>query len=122
MVTHYLLLAALIFSTFAPSAEQRVAAPTSDVTIAERLRSELLAALDIGAGASEDVSFSAAHVNPYLTRVGGVRVAYTESSGEVYSAERAIEKPDGLPGPQPKFRRGSNCWWLWLLSGIDICG
>lgn len=122
MYAHWLLLAALICAAFPPSAQQqRGAAPTGGVTIVERLRSELLGVLDIGAGATGDVSLPARPFNPYLTRVGGAQAAYAESSGAVYSAERAIEKPDGLPGPQPTFRRGSNCWWLWLLSGIDVC-
>jgi len=120
--THCLLLAVLIFSAFPPSAQhQRGAAPTSGVMIVERLRSELLAVLNIEAGAAEDVSLPAGRFNPYLTRVGGARASYAGSGGGGYSAKRAIEEPDGLPRPQPALRRGSSCWWLWLLSGIDVC-
>ena len=72
-------------------------------------------------GAAEDVSLAGGHFHPYLTRPGGARAAYAESSGDLYSAKRAIEKPDGLPGPQPTLRLGSSCWCLWLLSGIDVC-
>ena len=122
MYAHCLLLATLIFSAFPPSAQhQRGAAPTSGVTIVERLRSELLAVLGFEAGAAEDVSLRAEHFDQYLTRVDSARVIYAESSGEVYSAKRAIEKPAGLASPHSTFRRASNCWWLWLLSGVDVC-
>jgi hypothetical protein len=122
MYTPCLLLAALIISAFPPSAhQQRGAAPTGGVTIVERLRSEFLSVLVNEAGAAEDVSLPAGRFNPYLTRVRGARAAYAESSAEVYSATRAIEKPDGLPSPQPTFRRGSSCWWLWLLFGNQLC-
>lgn len=121
MYAHCLLLAAVIFSAFPPSAhDQRGTAPTSGVTIVERLRSELLAVLGYEAGAAEDVSL-AERFDPYLTRVDSARVIYAESSGEVYSAKRAIEKPAGLASPHSTFRRASNCWWLWLLSGVDVC-
>jgi hypothetical protein len=93
MYTPCLLLVALILSAFPPAAQQqRGAAPMSGVTIVERLRSELLSVLD------------------------------NEAGGHLYSAKRAIEKPDGLPGPQPSLRHASSgCWWLWLLSGTDVC-
>jgi hypothetical protein len=121
MYTHCLLLVALILSAFPPAAQhQRGAASTHGVTIVERLRSEILIALDNEAGAAEDVSLPAGRFNPSLTRLRGARVAYAESSSDLYSAKRAIEKPDGLPGPQPTLRHGS-CSWLWLLTGIDIC-
>jgi hypothetical protein len=122
MYTHCLLLVALILSAFPPAAQpQRGAAPMGGVTIVERLRSELLSVVDNEAGAAEDVSLPAGRFNPYLTRLGGARAAYAESSAEMYSPTRAIEKPDGLPGPQSTFRRGSSCWWLWLLFGNELC-
>jgi hypothetical protein len=105
MYTHCLLFAALIFAAFPPSAQhRRGAAPMSGVTIVERLRSELLAVLSNEAGAAEGVNFPAGQFTPYLTRVASAR-----------------EEPDGLPSPQPTVRRGSKCWWLWLLAGIDVC-
>jgi hypothetical protein len=122
MYAQYLLLAALIVSTFSPSAQhQRGATATSGGTIVERLGSEFLSVLVNEAGAAEDVSLPARRFNPYLTRSGGAPSAATESSAEVYSARRAIETPDGLPSPQPAFRRGSMCWWLWLLFGNELC-
>ncbi len=122
MYTQCLLLAALIFSSFSPSAQQqRGAAPASGVTIVERLRSEFLRALVNEAGEAEDVSLPAGRFNPYLTRVGGARAAYAESSAEVYSAKRAIEKPDGLASPHPTFPCGSSWSWLWLFSGNELC-
>jgi hypothetical protein len=114
MYAHCLLLAALIFSAFPPGAT-----PGSDVTIVERLRSEFRSVLGNKAGAAENAIRPAGHFNLYLTRAGGARAA--ESSGEADSATLAMEKPDGLPGPQLTFRRGSRCWWLWLLFGIDVC-
>jgi len=122
MYTHCVLAVALILAAFPPAAQpQRGAAPMSGVTIVERLRSELLSVLDNEAGAAEDVSLPAGGFTPYLTRVGGAGAAYVESSGEVYSAKHAVETPDGLAGPRPTLRRGSACWWLWLLSGIEVC-
>ena len=95
MYTPCLLLVALILSAFPPAAQhQRGAAPMSGVTIVERLRSELQSVVYNQAGAAEDVSLPVAHFNPYLTRLGGARAALS---------------------------RGSSCWWLWLLSGIDVC-
>ena len=119
---YVLLLVTLIVSAFPPSAPQRRgAAPTGGVTIVERLRSELQSVLYNEAGAAEDGSLPVGRFNPYLTRLDGTWVAYAESSGDLYSANRASEKPDGLSGPQPTLRLGSSCWWLWLLSGIDVC-
>jgi hypothetical protein len=98
MYTHCLLLAALIFSAFSPSAHpQRDVPPTSGVTIVERVRSELREMLDTNTGTAEDVSLPERRLTPSLTRVGG------------------------LPVPQPTFRRGSACWWLWVLSGVAVC-
>ena len=98
MYTHCLLLAALIFSALSPSAHpQRDVARTRDVTIVERLRSELRDMLDTETGAAADVSLPERRVHPSLTRVGRLR------------------------GPQPTFRRGSACWWLWVLSGVEVC-
>lgn len=95
MYTPFLLLVALILSAFPPAAQpQRGAAPMSGVTIVERLRSELLSVLDNEAGAAEDGNLPAGRFNDYLTRLGR---------------------------PHPTVRQGSSCWWLWLLSGIDVC-
>ena len=123
MYTHCLLLAALIVSAFSPSAHpQRDVAPTSGVTIVERVRSELREMLDTNTGTAEDVSLPAGRFNLYLMQVGGSWAAYAESGGKVYPAKRAIEKPDGPPGQQPTLRRGSGCWWLWLIfTGIEVC-
>lgn len=117
MYTPCLLLFSLILSAFSPITQQhRGAAPMRGVTIVERLRSELLSVLDNEALAAEDVSLSAGSLTPYLTRVGA------ESSAQVYSATRAIEKPDGVPAPRSTLRRGSSCWWLWVLFGDELCG
>ena len=98
MYPHFLLLAALIFSAFSPSAHpQRDVARTSGVTIVERLRSELLDILDNETGPAEDVTLRSGRFSPSLARLRG------------------------LPGPQPTVRRGSACWWLWLLSGTEVC-
>ena len=121
MYTECLLLAALIFSAFPMSTQERGATSTSGVTIVERVRSELLRVLDSEALAAEDVSLPAGRFGPYLTRMGAARAAYAESSAEGYSAKRAVEKPDGLPGARPNFRRGSSCWWLWVLFGNELC-
>jgi hypothetical protein len=98
-------------------------ADLSGVTSLERLRSGVfLGVLDNEAGAAEDVSLPAGRFNLYLTQVGGTWAAYAESGGKVYPAKRAIEKPDGPPGQQPTFHRGSGCWWLWLIfTGIEVC-
>jgi hypothetical protein len=117
MYTPCLLLVSLILSAFFPITQQhRGDAPMRGATIVERLRSELLSVLDNEALAPEDVSRPARSLEPYLTRVGA------ESSAEVYSATRAIEKPDGLPAPRSTLRRGSGCWWLWVLFGDELCG
>jgi len=95
MYTAYVLLVALILSAFPPTTQQhRGTAPMRGVTIVERLRSELLSVLDNEALVAEDVSLPAGRFNPYLTRLGG---------------------------PKPTLRYGSRCWWLWLLSGTDVC-
>ena len=98
-------------------------ADLSGVTSLENLRSGVfLGVLDNEAGAAEDVSLPTGRYNLYLTQVGGTWAAYAESGGKVYPAKRAIEKPDGPPGQQPTFRRGSGCWWLWLIfTGIEVC-
>ena len=95
----------------------------SGVTSLERLRSGVfLGVLDNEAGAAEDVSLPAGRFNLYLTQVGGTWTAYAESGGKVYPAKRAIEKPNGPPGKEPRFSRGSGCWWLWLIfTGIEVC-
>jgi len=98
-------------------------ADLSGVTSLEKLRSGVfLGVLDNEAGTAEDVSLPTGRFNLYLTQVGGTWAAYAESGGKVYPAKRAIEKPDGPPGQQPTFRRGSGCWWLWLIfTGIEVC-
>jgi hypothetical protein len=98
-------------------------ADLSGVTSLERLRSGVfLGVLDNEAGTAEDVSLPAGRFNLYLTQVGGAWAAYAESGGKVYPAKRAIEKPDGPPGQQPTFSRGSGCWWLWLIfTGVQVC-
>ena len=109
---YVLLLVTLIVSAFPPSAPQRRgAAPTGGVTIVERLRSELLSALGSEAGAAPDVRLSAQRSNPVLT----------PASDHVYAATHGIENLDGLPDLRPTLRRGSSCWWLWLLFGVDAC-
>lgn len=120
MYAQYLLLVALILSTFPSSAREHGAAPTRGVTIVERLRSEFLSVLDTEAAAGEDVSLPARPFNPHLTPVSGAPT-YAESSSEAYAAERVIERPDGLLGQRRTFRRGSTCWWLWVLFGNELC-
>ena len=74
------------------------------------------------AGAAEDVSIPVGRFNLYLTQKDGAWAAYAESGGKVFPAKRTIEKPNGPPGQQPTFRRGSGCWWLWLIfTGIEVC-
>jgi hypothetical protein len=105
MFTHCLLLAALIFSGYPRSAErQQGAAPTSDVTIVDRLRSELLSVLDKEAVPAGDVRVPRGPV-AYLTR----------------SSDARPVSANGLSAPQPTFRRGSPCWWIWLVFGISVC-
>ena len=122
MYTQCLLLATLLFASLAPSAQQqRDTAPTSGVTIVERVRGEFLSVIGIRAAAAGEVSFPAGGFTPYLTRVSGARAAYAESPAEVNSTKRAVEKADGLVSRQPTFRRGSTCWWAWLLFGNELC-
>lgn len=109
---HVLLLATLILSALSPSAPQRRgAAPVDGVTIVARLRSELLSMLGDAAGAAPDVRLSAQRSNPVLT----------PATGDVSSATHGTENLDGLPDLRPTLRRGSSCWWLWLLFGVDAC-
>ena len=98
-------------------------ADLSGVTSLERLRSGVfLGVLENEAGAAEDVSLPVGRFNLFLAQVGGSWVAYAEVGGRIYPAKRAIEKPDGPPGQLPTFRRGSGCWWLWLIfTGIEVC-
>jgi hypothetical protein len=105
MFTHCLLLAALIFSAYPRSAErQRGVAPTRDVTIVDRLRSELLSVLDKEAVPADDGRVPPRPV-AYLTRASGVRPGFA----------------NGLSAPQPTLRRGGACWWIWLVFGISVC-
>ena len=97
-------------------------ADLSAVTSLDRLRSGVfLGVLDNEAGTAEDVSLPPGRFNLYLTQVGGAWTAYAESGGMVYPAKRSIEEPDGPPGQQPTFSRGSGCWWLWRITGIQVC-
>jgi hypothetical protein len=121
MYPQCLLLVALILSAFPSSAQERGATPTRGLTIVERLRSEFLSVLDNEAAAGKDVSLPARRLGQYLTPVTGAPAANAESSAERYSAERASEMPGGLPGSRPTFRRGSTCWWLWVLFGNELC-
>ena len=121
MYPQCLLLVALILSAFPSSAQECAAGPTRGVTIVERLRSEFLSVLDSKAAAGENVSLPARRFHQDLTPAGGAPATYAESSGEAYSAQQAIEKPVGLLGSRPMFRRGSTCWWLWVLFGNELC-
>jgi hypothetical protein len=98
-------------------------ADMSGVTSLEHLRSGVfLGVLDNQAGTAEDVSLPPGRFNLYLSHKGGGWAAYAESGGSVYPAKRTIEKPNGPPGHQPTFSRGSGCWWLWLIfTGIEVC-
>jgi len=113
MYPQCLLLVALILSAFPSSAQERGATPTRG--------SEFLSVLDNEAAAGKDVSLPARRLGQYLTPVTGAPAANAESSAERYSAERASEMPGGLPGSRPTFRRGSTCWWLWVLFGNELC-
>jgi hypothetical protein len=105
MYAYCLLLAAFIYSAFPPFAPRhRDLAPTNVVAIVDRVHSEILDVLGLRARDADATSVVAARLGPRLTR-GSVRPATTE--------------PDVL---QPTLRRGSRCWWLWLLSGADVCG
>jgi hypothetical protein len=122
MYTQCLLLATLIFSAFSHSAQQHGgAAPARGVTIVERLRSELLSVLDTGAAAGEDSSLPARRFGPNRTPASGAPVTWASSLASAYTAERAIEKPGVLVGSRSTFRRGSTCWWLWVLFGNELC-
>ena len=102
-----------------------VLGPAVAVVLGENGNIERLPArsvLDNEAGAAEDVSLPTGRFNLYLTQAGGAWAAFAESEGKVYPAKRTIEKPDGPPGQLPTFRRGSGCWWLWLIfTGIEVC-
>ena len=95
----------------------------SGIKSMEQLRAGVfLGVLDNEAGAAEDVSLPTGRFNLYLTQSNGVLVAYAEQGGKVYPAKRTIQKPEGPPNNQPQFRRGSGCWWLWLIfTGIEVC-
>ena len=98
-------------------------ADLSGVTSLDRLKSGVfLGVLDNEAGVAEDVSLPTGRFNLYLAQVGGTWAAYAESGGKIYPAKRTSEKPDGPSDKQPKFSRGSGCWWLWLIfTGIEVC-
>ena len=126
MYTQCLLLLAALMSAALPMSTQGChATSTSGVTIVERLRSELLRVLYNEALAAEDVSLPATPVSPCLTRTHRARPAdadsSTDSSAGEYVATRAIDDPDGLFGQRPTLRRGSGCWWLWVLFGVELC-
>jgi hypothetical protein len=95
----------------------------SGIRSVEQIRAGIfLGVLDNEAGAAEDVSLPTGRFNLYLTQSNGALVAYAEQSGKVYPAKRTIQKPEGPPNDQPQFRRGSGCWWLWLIfTGIEVC-
>jgi len=145
-----LFLAALVFAPFTRTAERQDGAPPSGATIAaaaggarldhaharsasfditpptlsgitSRLRSVFLGVLDNEARAAEDVSLFPGPFDLHLMQVGGAWIAYAEPGGKLLPANGAIEEPDGLPGQQPRFRRGSGCWWLWLFTGMQAC-
>ena len=107
MYAQCLLIAALIFSAWGHSPyEQRNPAPTSVVAIVERMRSEL-----------------ARRVDPRLTRVDSAPLADTEPGVARDSAlHSAGMTPAGLYSTTSTMRLGSGCWWLWLLSGLELCG
>ena len=128
------LLAALVIAVFTvTAAPQGGAAPIdgkrftitpsnlSGGTSLERLRSVFLRVLDNEAGAAEDVRLVPGPFDLHLMQVGGAWVAYAEFGRQVYHATAAIGEPDGSPGQQPTFRRGSGCWWLWLFTGMQVC-
>jgi hypothetical protein len=95
-------------------------ADLSGVSSLERLRSGVfLGVRDNDAGAAENASLPAGRVNLFMTQVGGAWTPYAESGGRVYAATRAIESPHGPPGQT--FPRGSGCWWLWLITRIEVC-
>ena len=64
--------------------------------------------------------FSAAgRFDPYLTRVSD---AWAVSIGEeVSSTTQAIQKAVSLPVRMSHYPRGSSCWWMWVLSGVELC-
>jgi hypothetical protein len=81
-----------------------------------------LGVLDNEAGAAEDVSIPVGRFNLYLTQSNGTFAAYAEQGGRIYPAKRTIQKAGGPPNNEPAFRRGSGCWWLWLIfTGIEVC-
>ena len=116
MYAHLLpLLTALLFLAIPPSAPQHGGAPTSNDTIIERVRLELVSALDAGVEAAGTFARPAWYLHPYLTWVGD-----TDSIAEPPQAPNADERNEAL-GARPPFRRGTVCWWLWLLSGATLC-
>src|SRR5215204_5780220 len=83
---------------------------------AERFGSGVfLGVLDNEAGAAEDVGIPTGRFNLYLAQVNGTMTAYAEQNGRIFPAKRTIRKADGPPNNEPAFRRGSGCWWLWLI-------
>lgn len=93
----------------------------SGVTGLERLRSVFLRVLDSEARAAEGVTLFPGPFDLHLIQVGGVWAAYAEFGGKVYRGNRAIEASDSPLGQQRTFRRASGCWWLWLVTGMQVC-
>ena len=89
----------------------------------ERARAGVyLGVLDNEATAAEDVSLPAGRFNLYLTQTNGAWTAYAEQGGRLYPAKRTIEKADGPPNNEPAFRRGSGCWWIWMVFfSVYVC-
>ena len=92
MYAYCLILAALIFSPDAASTRQHRDVPrASGITIVERMRSELRSVLGPNDPATKEASVAAKPLAPDLTRLAPTR------------------------------RRGSGCWWIWMLFGVDVC-
>ena len=63
--------------------------------------------------------FSAAgRFDPYLTRASD---AWSVYRAEIYSTTQAIEKAVSVPVRMSPYPRGTSCWWLWVLSGVELC-
>ena len=81
-----------------------------------------LGVLDNEAGAADDVTLPTGTFNLYVQDKGGTLVAYAEQNGKIYHAKRIAERKDTPAGMEPKFSRGSGCWWLNLfITGVYVC-
>ena len=81
-----------------------------------------LGVLENEAGAEDDVTLPTGTFNLYVVDRGGTLMAYAEQNGKIYHAKRIAERKDTPAQMEPKFSRGSGCWWLNLfITGVYVC-